>query len=241
MKKLIVSLHDFHPGSLEDIRKQVAFFQELGVDRFSILVVPDFHHRGRVEENEASLRFLEERRAAGDDLVLHGFYHDRKGQQEGSLFWTRLYSANEAEYFDLSDEACEERLRRGMEIWKKMNWNLDGFIAPGWLMPPEQDRILARLGFSYTTRLKDIVNLREGKSTMTQSLCYSTRSWWRRPVSRAWNHWLYGKLRERDVIRLSMHPHDLNFEAIRLQIAGLVRMTLANGGQPLSYSDYVSR
>lgn len=241
MKSLIVSLHDFHPGSREAIGEQVAFFHGLGVNRFSILVVPDFHHAGKITGDAGSLRFLEQRQIAGDDLVLHGFFHDRRGLPDGSLFWTRLYSANEAEFFDLEDGFCEERLKEGSAIWTEQGWDLKGFIAPGWLMPARQDAILARLGFSYTTRLKEIVSLRPGQSVRSQSLCYSTRSWWRRPVSRMWNRWLYGRLRGKDVIRLSMHPDDLRHEKIRLQIASLVRMALANGYQALSYADYVSR
>lgn len=241
MKSLIVSLHDFHPGSREAIEEQAAFFHGLGVNRFSILVVPDFHHAGKIGEDAEALRFLEKRQAAGDDLVLHGFYHDRRGLPDGSLFWTRLYSANEAEFFDLPDGFCEERLKEGAAVWSGQGWDLKGFIAPGWLMPPRQDALLARLGFSYTTRLKEIVSLRSGQSVPSQSLCYSTRSWWRRPVSRMWNHWLHGRLNGQGVIRLSMHPNDLRHESIRLQIAALVRMTLANGYQALSYADYVSR
>jgi predicted deacetylase len=174
-------------------------------------------------------------------LVLHGFFHDRRGLPDGSLFWTRLYSANEAEFFDLPDGFCAERLQEGAAIWNRQGWDLKGFIAPGWLMPSRQDALLARLGFSYTTRLKEIVSLQSGRSIHSQSLCYSTRSWWRRPVSRVWNRWLHGRLNGQNVIRLSMHPNDLHYESIRLQIASLVRMTLANGYQALSYADYVSR
>jgi len=240
MKALIVSLHDFHPGSLEAIREQVVFFKGLGVRQFSILVVPDFHHQGKVSEDVGAMRFLEERQRAGDNLVLHGFFHDRQGLQEGSYFWTKLYSANEAEFFDLEDGFCEERLQRGAEIWKREGWKQEGFIAPGWLMPRRQDALLARLGFSYTTRLKEIVALQRGKTVQSQSLCYSTRSWWRRPVSRVWNNLLYERIKRENVIRLSLHPDDLRYEAIRLQIAEVVEMTLANGYRALTYGDYVS-
>jgi predicted deacetylase len=128
-----------------------------------------------------------------------------------------------------------------VKIWKEQGWDLNGFIAPGWLMPDRQDALLKKMGFSYTTRLREVISLQSGVSVTSQSLCYSTRSWWRRPVSRLWNHWLYNKLQGNEVIRLSMHPNDLHCQAIRDQIASLVQMTLANGYQPLSYSDYVSR
>ena len=45
-KSLIVSLHDVHPGSQAQIAEQMAFLADHGITRSSILVVPEFHHRG---------------------------------------------------------------------------------------------------------------------------------------------------------------------------------------------------
>jgi predicted deacetylase len=239
-KHLIVSLHDLHPGSLEAVRDQVAFCAGLGAGRFSILAVPRFHHGPGLEDDRATLSWLDERSAAGDDLVLHGFYHDRADRSGGSWFHTRIYTANEAEFLDLPEGEMERRLDEGMALWSRRGWGLRGFIAPAWLMPPSVDRALAARGFAYTTRLKGIHHLRDGRFTASQSLCYSTRSWWRVPVSLGWNRWLSGRLRSTRLIRLSLHPRDLEHVTIRKQVGRILEMALAEGFEPVSYADYAA-
>ena len=239
MKHLIVSLHDFHPGSHLAIREQIEFLTPLGVKNFSILVVPHFHHQKLLKDSASSLAYLDERHAANDDLVVHGYYHDRVGQGGGSFFWTKLYTANEAEFLDLSDGEVRHRLTRALTLWEEHGWRADGFIAPAWLMPEAQDVILKRMNFTYTTRLKYFQNLRTLRMTATQSLCYSTRAKWRRDVSLLWNKWLFARLRKtKEVIRLSLHPNDLKFEPIKSQIRDIVENALANGYEPITYATY---
>jgi predicted deacetylase len=239
MKHLIVSLHDYHPGTQPAVREQVETLAAWGVRNFSILAVPHFHHGKSLRDNAATRAYLGERQAAGDDLVIHGYYHDLAGQGGGSWFWTKLYTAGEAEFHDLSDGEARHRLTRALAIWEENGWRADGFIAPAWLMPEEQDVILKRMNFTYTTRLKYFQNLRTLRVTPTQSLCYSTRAAWRRAASLRWNRWLFARLlKKKNVIRLSLHPNDLRFEPLRLQIRGIVETALANGYEPITYAAY---
>ena len=82
-------------------------------------------------------------------------------------------------------------------------------------MAPRLTGLLAELGFAYTNRLRDIVPLGRGDLApiASQSLCYSTRAGWRRLASALWNKQLFGKLRETNLVRLSLHPRDLEFSA----------------------------
>ncbi|MDR0534349.1 MAG: polysaccharide deacetylase family protein [Verrucomicrobiales bacterium] len=242
MKHLIVSLHDYHPGSHAAIKEQIETLNIWGVKNVSILVVPHYHHQKATKDSASSLAYLGERQAANDDLVVHGYYHDRVGQGSGSFFWTKLYTANEAEFLDLSDGEVRHRLTRALTLWEEQGWKPEGFIAPAWLMPEEQDVILKRMNFTYTTRLKYFQNLRNLQKTETQSLCYSTRAKWRRDVSLRWNKWLFARLlKTKDVIRLSLHPNDLKFEPIKLQIQDIVETALTEGYQPLTYAAYAKQ
>lgn len=236
---LIVSLHDLHPGSLEVVSKQINFCHKKGVTRFSILAIPHYHHGKKLVDDRNALHWLNQRAQIGDDIILHGYAHDRKGLKSGSLYYTRLYTANEAEFLALSDAELRHRLHLGMEIWEKHNWPLHGFIAPAWLLPKKQDRILKELGFTYTTRLKIIHNLKKNQFTETQSLCYSTRAKWRVAASLIWNRWLFNKLRKTKIIRLGLHPSDFYHPAIIQQIGDIIEIALAEGFKPVSYSEYV--
>ncbi|MDD5260352.1 MAG: polysaccharide deacetylase family protein [Methylacidiphilales bacterium] len=238
MKHLIVSLHDLHPGSLDAVRGQIDCLKTLGISNFSILAVPHFHHQKRLKDHAGMLKFLDERSQAGDDLVIHGFYHDRSDRGGGPLFWTKFYTANEAEFLDLSDGEARHRVETALEIWREHGWPANGFIAPAWLLPRAQDVLLKRMGFSYTTRLGGIHLLRKGMEMASQSLCYSTRAEWRRKISLLWNPFLFKRLVGRQVVRLSLHPDDLNHPPIREQILEIAGMALAAGYEPVTYSAY---
>ena len=245
-KSLIVSLHDAHPGSRAQIAEQVTFLGTYGVTKSSILVVPEFHH-GAAAGGDAEFRnAVSAWQAAGHEIVLHGYYHDRKESPRetlGTLFWTRLYTNREAEFLDLPRETAQERLVRGRKLFEPLGWRATGFVAPAWLMAEGLPNLLAEMGFAYTTRLTEIIPLLPGtnKIISSQSLCYSTRASWRRFVSALWNKNLFGRLRETNLIRLSLHPRDLEFPLMRRQIDQIVRAALKRGFEPTTYGEYVAR
>lgn len=237
MKHLVVSLHDCHPGSRHQIEGQIEALEALGVSNFSILVVPQWHFGRATRHDAATLALLRRRLAAGDDLVLHGYYHLRRGGWN-DLFWTRIYTNNECEFLDLSEGEAGHRIEMGRRLWEDEGWPLHGFIAPGWLMPTAQNALLRRLGFLYTVRLRTFEFLPKPRVTESQSLCYSTRAGWRRTASHLWNPVLYRRLRGNNLLRLSLHPRDLEFADLRQQILELVQMALADGYRPVTYAAY---
>ncbi len=245
-KALIVSLHDVHPGCHDAIAEQVAFLAERGVSRTSLLVVPEFHHRGSLLRDGAFCDAVSGWQAQGHEVVLHGYFHDRIESPRESLanvFWTRLYTNREAEFLDLPLESARTRLERGRALFESLGWSATGFVAPAWLMLQGLPNLLAEMGFAYTTRLREIIPLLPGTNRVTtsQSLCYSTRAGWRRVASGAWNKQLYARLCGGNLIRLSLHPRDLEFPLMRRQIDQIVRASLKRGFQPTTYRDYVAR
>jgi predicted deacetylase len=249
-KSFIVSLHDAHPGSRGQIAEQVAFLAERGVTRSSILVVPEFHH-GASAGCDASFRDdVTAWQAAGHEIVLHGYFHDRKESPRETLstvFWTRLYTNREAEFLDLPRETAQDRLARGRKLFESLGWQAGGFVAPAWLMAEWIPGVLAEMKFAYTTTLKEIVPLGAGDRPeavppiASQSLCYSARASWRRFASAVWNKHLFQQLRETNLVRLSLHPRDLEFPLLRRQIDQIVRSAIKRGFEPTTYGEYVAR
>ncbi len=105
-------------------------------------------------------------------------------------------------------------------------------------MPERQYTLLKREKLLYTNRLRDIHLLLKNRTVPSQSLCYSTRSAWRRGISPIWNQWLFMRLRGQPLIRISLHPHDFQCGAIRQQIGELLEIALADGYQPITYAQY---
>jgi predicted deacetylase len=245
-KSLIVSLHDAHPGSQAQIAEQVRFLAEYEITRSSILVVPEFHHGGSLLQNQSFCESVTGWQAGGHEVVLHGYFHDRRESPPENLstvFWTRLYTNREAEFLDLPPETARQRLEKGRALFELLGWRSTGFVAPAWLMAEGLTNLLAEMGFLYTTRVGEIIPLLPGVNRVkpSQSLCYSTRAGWRRFASGVWNKYLYGRLRETDLIRLSLHPRDLEFPLLRRQIDQILRASLKRGFQPTTYGDYVAR
>jgi len=245
-KSLIVSLHDAHPGSHAQIAEQVEFLASYGVTRSSILVVPEFHHGGLVTRDATFCAAVSQWQEQGHEIVLHGYYHDRRESPRenlSALFWTRLYTNREAEFLDLPMDTARSRLELGRLLFQSLGWRATGFVAPAWLMASGLTNLLAEMGFAYTTRVGEIIPLLPGLNRVkaSQSLCYSTRAGWRRFASGVWNKHLYGRLRETDLVRLSLHPRDLEFPLMRRQIDQILRASLKRGFQPTTYGDYVAR
>ncbi len=181
----------------------------------------------------------------GHELVLHGYFHDRLASPPDkwrSIFWTRIYTNREAEFFDLPLKTARERIGWGLDIFKEKGWRTKGFVAPAWLMPESIEPLLAEMGFTYTTRLRKIIPLSTGRKAIeTHSLCYSTRSSWRTVTSALWCKNLFKRLRKTKLVRLSLHPNDLTFGLTRRQIGQILRACQKDQFIPTTYADYVAR
>ena len=76
--------------------------------------------------------------AAGHEAVLHGYFHHRErrpGESAGTRFFTRLYTADEGEFFDIAFGDARALLARGRdELAQCAGVPPAGFIAPAWLL-----------------------------------------------------------------------------------------------------------
>lgn len=245
-KSLIVSLHDVHRRSSAEVIRQKETLHDWGVDTASVLVVPEFHHDSRsIERHPGFIDQLSRWQDEGYELVPHGYYHDRYGLKQSlkNIFFTRFYTNNEAEFLDLPMAEAEARIKRGRNMFRRFGWHIYGFIAPGWLMSPRLPELLRRLGYLYTNTLTEIIPLHGDKPAPpepAQSLCYSTRSSWRRQASLLWNQRLFAQLRKATTVRLSLHPRDFNHRPLRGQIERIVKTALNDGFRPTTYAGHVT-
>jgi hypothetical protein len=242
--RLIVSLHDVHPSSLAAVTRQRAQLREVGVSCFSLLVVPRWHGGEEIEHDTAFLRTLAQWQREGDELVLHGWRHDCIGQREKwtDLFWTRAYTNREAEFVAIGVMDAHERLSAGRRLWETLGWDCTGFIAPAWLMSPVVPQVLRLSGFAYTTTRRSILRLEaggRGQAYVSPSLCYSTRSRWRRTASLAWNARLFRSQQNEPILRISVHPDDLRHPEIWQQLLSLTQRAVETGRVSCTYRDAV--
>jgi len=243
MKSLVISIHDVSPETRDQVTRILAGLAGAGVGRVSLLVVPDHHHRANITSDPAFGSWLRDLVAAGHEAVLHGYFHQRERHAHESTrtrFFTRIYTADEGEFFDITYAGACELLARGRdELAGVAGVQPEGFIAPAWLLSPEGESAARDLGFAYTTRLKSVSALASGTVHFSQSLCWSVRSSLRRVISLGWNHFLFQRVGPNPLIRISIHPPDIDHRAIWHQILTFAQSAAADR-EPMGYRDFVS-
>jgi predicted deacetylase len=243
VKALVVSLHDVSPLARERCERIVDELAKIGVRRTSLLVIPNHHDRGHVRDDRKLCDWLRARAAEGHEIVTHGYFHRRARRGQESLvqkLTTRVYTADEGEFYDLDRAEAATIVRRGNTELGELGFAPRGFIAPAWLLSEEAEEALRDLGCEYTTRLRTVTDLRSQRTQEAQSLCWSVRAAWRRAVSLAWNAVLYHQLKNAPLLRVAVHPPDIDHPKIWRQICALVAEALRTR-TPMTYLDWIAR
>jgi predicted deacetylase len=241
-KQLVVSIHDVSPITRTDTAKILAEFAEIGISRTSLLVVPNHHHRGHFLGDTDFCAWLSAQCNSGHEAVMHGYFHQRARKNIESAkakFVTRVYTADEGEFFDITKEAARELVEKERAEFARLGLHPTGFIAPAWLLSDDAEQALRELNVEYTTRLKTVSDFVTNKVHDSQSLCWSVRSAWRRVVSLRWNAFLFQKLHANPLLRMSIHPPDIRHPAIWRQIRALLARALAER-EPMTYQRCVA-
>ena len=238
---LVVSIHDVSPLTRKRIAEMLDDLKEAGVDKTSLLVIPNHHHKAPITTDPGFCAWVRGLADGGHEVVLHGYFHQRpRGGGLGASLVTEHYTAGEGEYYDLSETEAETRLERAMGEFAANGLKACGFIAPAWLLGPEAEKAVKKCGFEYTTRLQTFNDFRREDVTQSQSLVWSVRSGWRRQVSLLWNRFLFGRLRRNPLMRIGLHPPDWDHPAIRKQILALIRTALASR-EAITYEGWLGR
>lgn len=239
---LIVSVHDVAPATKTQVEKIVADLAHHGVSVCSLLVVPDYHHRGCFDQDREFVRWLQELEGKGHEIVIHGYFHQRprrSAEKFSDKLMTRFYTRDEGEFYDLDYEEAHRRICRAREQFTASGLTPRGFIAPAWLLGAEAEQAAADAEMEYTTRLTCVRDLRGGENYPARSLVYSTRSGWRRTASLAWNNLLAKRLEDAPLARVSLHPPDRDHPEIWNQALRLIDCLIENR-TATTYRDWVA-
>jgi uncharacterized protein len=241
MKSLVVSLHDVSPLTQTWCQEILAQLRQLGIGQTSLLVIPNHHQRAPIAENPGFQSWLTQMIEAGHEPVLHGYFHQRKKRNADSILaklTTEIYTAGEGEFFDLSTVEASTRAQRGLEDLAFLPRKVVGFIAPAWLLGADAEIAIRKLGFSYTTRLDRVQTFDRFADIRSQSLVWSTRAPWRAMTSLWWNRGLALGLARARLIRIGIHPSDLQNSAVWTQVRRLVAAS-RRSRDCLTYAQFV--
>jgi predicted deacetylase len=239
---LVVSIHDVAPTTRAATEKILAELSRHHVSVCSLLVVPNYHRSGSATDDREFVRWLQELEAQGHEIVIHGYFHERTSQDGESVrakFLTRLYTNNEAEFYDIGYDEAFRRITQARQEFSGAGLTPRGFIAPAWLLGPAAERAATDAEMEYTTRLTGVRDLRSQTDFPARTLAYSVRSNWRRVASVAWNQMLVLHLAGAPLARVSIHPPDLDHPEVWRQLLRLTDRLAANR-TATTYRDWIA-
>ncbi len=236
-RTLCVVLHDVAPQTRERCETVLGALERIGDFPVTLLAVPRHHGAPRDPAFDA---WLQGRAARGDDIALHGYRHLDDGIPSGVLdrLRRRVYTRGEGEFWDLPLAEAERRIDAGLAWLASLGIAPEGFVAPAWLMGASAWQAVRERRFAYTCTLRQVfrlANLSEDAAELRcQAQVYSSSTAWRRHTSVVWNRTLARLQREHAVVRLELHPVDVQrpvfgaWEKLaRTQAASREVMTLA--------------
>jgi predicted deacetylase len=241
-RSLCVAVHDVAPATWPQCRRLLDMLDGYRLP-LTLLVVPEFHHAGRIEDDPEFVAAIAERLARGDEVALHGLYHlddSPPPRKPGDWIARRMLTQREGEFAALDEARCRERLDRGLSAMHRLGWPVSGFVAPAWLLGRPARAALTRSPLRYTTTRTGIYHLPEWSFTAAPALTYSARSAWRRAMSRALVEAQYAASRSQPLLRVALHPVDARHEHVVSHWRDLIGRAL-DERTPLTKAAWVAR
>jgi uncharacterized protein len=206
-----IALHDVAPATWPQCERLLHLLDDIGAVAITLLIVPDFHHRGRIDAAPEFVRAVEHRMRRGDEIALHGYDHlDHASPPRTPHAWMRrrVLTAGEGEFSALSFGEAYACIDRGLEIFERLGWQTEGFVPPAWLASAGTRDALRKFSLRYTSTHTALVDLRSGNRIAAPCLTASPRSAWRRAASKVWLGAMEKITAHAPLIRIGLHPGD---------------------------------
>ena len=224
MKNLIVSVHDFSPkymGELKEIFGELTF---QAIKR-SILVVPNLQNKYSVQKFGDTVYLLCKEKDIGSEILLHGYNHT-----DAAIY---------REFKNLSFESAIEKIKAGKTVMSELEIEVNGFVPPYYKISQAAEQAVKASGFDILVKNPDIVDLKK-------SIAYSSRALWYWPYNRLvdFGFRLYNEfqldfeLSKTDLVRVDIHPQDM-WKGMPFKHALGIIERVRNERAFSSYSDYI--
>ncbi len=231
-----VEVHDVAPPTWRLCQRLVDWLDARGVGPLALLVVPYYHRVSPTIGDRPFLDWLADRRARGDELVLHGYVHLDESPAGGGVAMRlarRWLTAGEGEFAALGHDEAARRLQAGLELFRDAGWPRPGFVPPAWLAGAQARSAIDDSGVAYLAMRNTVRVVPGNRCVRAPAVAWSMRSRPRRLTSLAVN--ALRALQRPSNLRVALHPADAlrsdGFARVRHQthrlIAGRRLVTLA--------------
>ena len=200
-RTIAVALHGIEPATFERCALIRDWLDDHGVDRVTLLVIParDLHPVG--ERSPEMVRWLSERRGAGDSIAQHGFQHVC-ARRAGML------GARPGEFVGLDGQETRSAVHAGWRVLKLAGIEPDGFVAPAYAYTAALRRTVGER-FRWWASLLRVYPSKPGTESARLTPAFSLAG--SGPLGRALAPGLVraGSLLPSNTLRLDLHPADL--------------------------------
>lgn len=240
---LLVSIHDVTPATWPACLKLIRAIEAVSPMPLSLLVVPDRHRREAIGRSPGFISEIAGRQAQGDEIVLHGYYHLDEAPAHGAWDWARRHigTQREGEFAGLSSTVARERLLAGLELFQQFDWQVQGFVAPAWLLNAAAWQALATLPFAWTSTIRGLWRLPQRELIPAMTLMQSWGSHWRRQAFCRLNELLAAHYQEAPLLRMALHPPEAEHPELLRHWQHLIEQALQQGRQPLTKSAFLAQ
>ena len=214
--QLLVAVHDVTPAHARRLDVLYRLLGELGVQRYELLVVPDWHGASPLAQHAAFTTQLRARAATGVEIVLHGMRHDEVGLPRSLAHRLRTFGRTdrEGEFASLAPAEARARIDRGLATLRASGLEPIGFVPPAWLGGPDLERVVRDSGLAFTEDARGVVMLTNGRRLRAPATCWSTRRAWRAAGSVVVAALRLRLERARPLVRVALHPPDAESPAV---------------------------
>jgi predicted deacetylase len=237
--RLLISLHDVTPFHFARLLKAEALLQEMGVRKATYLFIPNYHGRFASADYLEFVAWCRGPRPFEVEWQLHGDHHlealpsANNQDSRGTDQWKRrLLTAGEGEFLALDSEAQRAKLTSGWAAFHKcLGYEPSGFVAPAWLFNSRLFAILEEMGFRFTEDRHRIFALQQGQSLRSPVITWATRTTLLKYGSIAAAPMLGHLWKTAEVLRVAIHPFDLDHHQTVASIRRLVTSAIQDRQQ----------
>ena len=233
MKGLHVALHDVSPARSNEIRAIHEELADIGVSRYSMLVVPRWHGELQLGDSGDFRGWLAGLARRDVEMVLHGYSHQHRGGPRGPVDFFRelLFTRGEGEFTCLDRNEAKRLISKGRrELSELLEVEVDSFAAPAWLYGRGTMAALKALNFSRAESRWRVWDPETGVTLLRRPVInYAGGGWFKRWSAAAWVSMACRIYSGEGVLRIAVHPEDFSGRGMGREL--LRRLKLLSEGR----------
>lgn len=232
--KLLLSLHDVCPTHLERIKRAEEFFNRIGIDKITYLLIPAYHHAPPCNQDAAFIDWCRAKRSFEVDWFLHGYTHIEDAKEvevpnSAKQRWKQKHlTANEGEFGQLKADEVVNRLTLGKKVFEDcLGVSPNGFVSPAWLFNQHLPPALTQLGIRFNENHGFIFD--GSVERKVPVITWATRTPFKKKTSILGTPLLARLWHKKPVIRLAVHPFDFDHPETIASIEAVWQYCLSKG------------